>query len=255
MGEDRGRRREEIAALREGIALGMTLIDTAEMYGEGRTEELVGEAVAGLRDKVFIVSKAYPQNASSERLPIACERSLRRLGTDHLDLYLLHWRGSVPLAETVEAFEELRKAGKIRRWGVSNFDTDDMNELFAAGGKSCATNQILYNFARRGAEFDLLPLLTKHQIPAMAYSPIQQGQVPESGVLAKIAGAHDATPTQIALAFLLRRKDLIIIPKAGSVSHVRENHEALAITFSPEDLTAIDRAYPPPRRKTPLGML
>jgi len=255
MAEDRGQRRQEIAALREGIALGMTLIDTAEMYGEGRTEELVGEAVAGRRDEVFIVSKAYPQNAGRERLPLACERSLRRLRTDRIDLYLLHWRGGVPLDETVEGFEALRESGKIRHWGVSNLDTDDMEELFAAGGKSCATNQILYNFARRGVEFELLPFLAKHNIPAMAYSPIEQGRLPKSGALAKIAKAHGASVPQIALAFLLRRKDLIVIPKAGSVEHVRDNHEALTITLSPEDLAAIDHAYPPPRRKTPLDML
>ena len=185
MGEERGRRREEIAALREGIALGMTLIDTAEMYGEGLTEELVGEAVEGVRDEVFIVSKAYPQNTSRERLPLACERSLRRLRTDRIDLYLLHWRGGVPLDETVEAFEGLRDDGKIRHWGVSNLDTHDMEELLAAGGERCATNQILYNFARRGAEFDLLPFLAERKIPAMAYSPVEQGRLPTTGVLAR----------------------------------------------------------------------
>ncbi|MBV9433039.1 MAG: aldo/keto reductase [Hyphomicrobiales bacterium] len=255
MADVRGRRREEIAALREGIALGMTLIDTAEMYGEGLAEELVGEAVEGLRDEVFIVSKAYPQNASRERLHAACERSLRRLGTERIDLYLLHWRGGVPLAETVEAFEGLRADGKIRHWGVSNFDTQDMEELFAAGGERCATNQILYNFGRRGAEFELLPWLAKHKMPAMAYSPVEQGRLPSSGVLAEIAKAHGASVPQIALAFLLRRKDLIVIPKAGSIEHVRENHRALEITLSAEELSGIDRTYPPPRRKAPLEML
>jgi diketogulonate reductase-like aldo/keto reductase len=255
MGEERGRRREEIAALREGIALGLTLIDTAEMYGEGLTEELVGEAVEGIRDEVFIVSKAYPQNAGRERLPLACERSLRRLRTGRIDLYLLHWRGNVPLDETIEAFEGLRDDGKIRHWGVSNFDTDDMKEFLAAGGKRCATNQILYNVTRRGAEFELLPFLAQHKIPAMAYSPVEQGRLPSTGVLAEIAKAHDASVPQIALAFLFRRKDLIVIPKAASIEHVRENHEALAITFSPEELAAIDRAFPPPSRKTPLDML
>ena len=255
MSDVRGRRGEEIAALREGIALGMTLVDTAEMYGEGLAEELVGEAVEGLRDEVFIVTKAYPQNASRERLHAACERSLRRLRTERIDLYLLHWRGGVPLAETVEAFEGLRDDGKIRHWGVSNFDTEDMEELFAAGGERCATNQILYNFARRGAEFDLLPFLAEHKIPAMAYSPVEQGRLPSTGVLAEIAKARGASVPQIALAFLLRRKDLIVIPKAGSVEHVRENHRALAITLTPEEIAAIDGAYPPPRRKTPLDML
>jgi diketogulonate reductase-like aldo/keto reductase len=255
MGEERGRRREEIAALREGIALGMTLIDTAEMYGEGLTEELVGEAVEGFRDEVFIVSKAYPQNASRERLPLACERSLRRLRAERIDLYLLHWRGGVPLDETVEAFEGLRDDGKIRHWGVSNFDTDDMKELLAAGGERCATNQILYNFARRGAEFDLLPFLAERKIPAMAYSPVEQGRLPSAGVLSEIAKVHDASVPQIALAFLLRRKDLIVIPKASSIEHVRQNHEAQAVTLSPEELAAIDGTFPPPRRKTPLDML
>ena len=250
MGEERGRRREEIAAVREGIALGMTLIDTAEMYGEGLTEELVGEAVAGLRDEAFIVSKAYPQNASRERLSVACERSLRRLHTDRIDLYLLHWRGGVPLDESVEAFEALRKAGKIRQWGVSNFDTGEMKELFAAAGKGCATNQILYNFARRGAEFDLLPWLATNKIPAMAYSPVEQGRLPASGALAEVAEAHGASVAQIALAFLL-----IVIPKASSIEHMRQNHRSLAITLSSEELAAIDRAFPPPRRKTPLDML
>ncbi len=255
MGEERGRRTQEIAALRAGIGLGMTLIDTAEMYGEGRTEELVGEAVAGLRDEVFIVSKAYPQNAGKQRLPAACERSLRRLRTDRIDLYLLHWRGEVPLSETVEAFEALRRAGKIRHWGVSNFDTEDMRELLAAGGERCATNQILYNLARRGVEFDLLPSMAERHMPAMAYSPIEQGRLPASGVLATLASEHGVCAPQIALAWLLRRKDLLVIPKASSIEHLRQNHQALAIALSPEDLRAIDREFPPPRRKTPLEML
>jgi diketogulonate reductase-like aldo/keto reductase len=255
MGEERGRRTQEIAALRAGIGLGMTLIDTAEMYGEGRTEELVGEAVAGLRDEVFIVSKAYPQNAGKQRLPTACERSLRRLRTDRIDLYLLHWRGEVPLSETVEAFEALRRAGKIRHWGVSNFDTEDMRELLAAGGERCATNQILYNLARRGVEFDLLPSMAERHMPAMAYSPIEQGRLPASGVLATLASEHGVCAPQIALAWLLRRKDLLVIPKASSIEHLRQNHQALAIALSPEDLRAIDREFPSPRRKTPLEML
>lgn len=255
MGEERGRRTQEIAVLRAGIGLGMTLIDTAEMYGEGRTEELVGEAVAGLRDEVFIVSKAYPQNAGKQRLPAACERSLRRLRTDRIDLYLLHWRGEVPLSETVEAFEALRRAGKIRHWGVSNFDTEDMRELLAAGGERCATNQILYNLARRGVEFDLLPSMAERHMPAMAYSPIEQGRLPASGVLATLASEHGVCAPQIALAWLLRRKDLLVIPKASSIEHLRQNHQALAIALAPEDLRAIDREFPPPRRKTPLEML
>jgi diketogulonate reductase-like aldo/keto reductase len=255
MGEEQGLRAQEIAALRAGIELGMTLIDTAEMYGEGRTEELVGEAVSGLRDRVFLVSKAYPQNAGRDSLPKACERSLRRLGTDHLDLYLLHWRGSVPLGETVEAFEALRRSGKIRHWGVSNFDVEDIEELLQAGGERCATNQVLYNFARRGPEFELLPFMEKRHMPAMAYSPVEQGRVPKSGALAEIAKARGATAPQIALAWLLARDGVIVIPKASRIEHVRENRAALDIVLSPQDLAAIDAGFPPPRRKTPLDML
>ncbi|MFI4998011.1 MAG: aldo/keto reductase, partial [Hyphomicrobiales bacterium] len=229
MGEERGKRAQEIAALRLGIELGMTLIDTAEMYGEGRTEELVGEAVSGLRDRVFLVSKAYPHNAGRDSLTKACERSLRRLGTDHLDLYLLHWRGSVPLAETLEAFEALRRSGKIRHWGVSNFDFEDKEERLQARGEACATNQVLYNFARRGPEFELLPWMAKRRMPAMAYSPVEQGRVPKSGALAEIAKARGATAPQIALAWLLRRKDAMVIPKASRAEHVRENRAALDI--------------------------
>ncbi len=255
MGEARGARAQEIEALRLGIELGMTLIDTAEMYGEGRTEELVREAISGLRERVFLVSKAYPYNAGRDGLPKACERSLRRLGTDRLDLYLLHWPGSVPLAETVEAFEKLRRAGKIRHWGVSNFDVGDMKELLEAGGEGCATNQVLYNFARRGPEFELLPFLAEHRMPVMAYSPVEQGRLPSSGALAEIAKEHGASVAQIALAWLLHRKDAIVIPKAGRGEHVRQNRKALDIILSPADLAAIDKAYPPPRRKSPLDML
>jgi len=255
MGEERGSRAQEIAALRLGIELGMTLIDTAEMYGDGRTEELVGEAIAGLRERVFLVSKAYPQNAGREGLPKACERSLRRLGTDRLDLYLLHWPGSVPLGETVAAFEALRRSGKIRHWGVSNFDVADMERLIEAGGKGCATNQVLYNFARRGPEFELLPWMAKRRMPAMAYSPIEQGRLPASGALHEIAKAKGATVPQIALAWLLSKAGGIVIPKASRLEHVRENRGALDILFGPADLAAIDAAYPPPHRKAPLDML
>jgi diketogulonate reductase-like aldo/keto reductase len=201
------------------------------------------------------VSKAYPHNAGRKSLPEACERSLRRLGTDRIDLYLLHWQGSIPLAETVEAFEALRRQGKIRHWGVSNFDAQDMQELFAAGGERCATNQVLYNFARRGPEFALLPWMAKQHMPSMAYSPVEQGRVPTSGALAEIAKAHGASVAQIALAWLLRRKDAMVIPKASRAEHVRENRAALDIVLTPADLAAIDKAYPPPRRKTPLDML
>src|SRR3954471_17790667 len=256
MAGERARRAEEIAALRLGIELGMTLIDTAEMYGEGRTEELVGEALRDLRQGVFLVSKVYPHNASRNGVVEACERSLRRLGTDRLDLYLLHWRGSIPLADTVAGFEALAKAGKIRRWGVSNFDTDDMEELFALpGGDACAANQILYNLSRRGPEHDLIPWLSEHGVPVMAYSPIEQGRLPRSSALEEIARKHRATPYQIALAWVLHRQDVIAIPKAATVEHVRENRKALNIALDEGDLAAIDRAFPPPKRKKPLEMI
>jgi len=255
MAESRGLRAQEIAALKLGVELGMTLIDTAEMYGEGRAEELVAEAIAGMRERVFLVSKAYPQNAGRDSLPKACERSLKRLKTDRLDLYLLHWRGAIPLAETVEAFEKLRASGKVRHWGVSNFDVDDMKELAASGGERCATNQILYNFARRGPEFELLPFMAKRNMPAMAYSPVEQGRLPTSGALVEIANGRGATPAQIALAFLLARKDAIVIPKASRLDHVRENAGALDIELTPQELAQIDKSYPPPRRKTPLDIL
>ena len=255
MAEDRRKRSGELAALREGIERGMTLIDTAEMYGDGASEALVGEAIAGRRDEVFLVSKAYPQNSGRTGLPRACDASLGRLKTDRLDLYLLHWRGSVPLAETVEAMERLREAGKIRHWGVSNFDSDDMEELAAAGGGACATNQILYNLGRRGAEFDLFPAQARSKIPFMAYSPIEQGRLKVAGALAAIAAAHGATPFQVALAWILRRPDVIAIPKAGNAAHVIENHGALALTLTAQDLATLDAAFPPPRRKIPLAML
>jgi diketogulonate reductase-like aldo/keto reductase len=256
MGEDRGRRAKEIAALRLGIKLGMTLIDTAEMYGEGRTEELVGEALRDLRQGVFLVSKVYPHNASRKGVVEACERSLRRLRTDRLDLYLLHWPGSIPLAKTVAGFEALAQAGKIRHWGVSNFDTGDMEELFAVpGGDVCAANQILYNLSRRGPEHDLMPWLAARGVPAMAYSPIEQGRLPRSGALEEIAKKHRATSYQIALAWVLRRPGVIAIPKAATAEHVRENRRALDIALDEDDLAAIDRAFPPPKRKKPLEMI
>ncbi|MGY2736275.1 aldo/keto reductase [Sphingomonas sp. UYP23] len=255
MGEDRSKRSAEIAALREGIALGMTLIDTAEMYGDGDSEALVGEAIAGLRDQVFLVSKAYPQNAGRARLRAACEASLKRLGTDRLDLYLLHWRGSVPLAETVGAMEALRDAGLIARWGVSNLDTDDMEELIEAGGEGCATDQVLYNLTRRGPEHDLFPWLAARRIPVMAYSPVEQGRLLAHRALAAIAAERDATPAQLALAWTLRRDDVIAIPKAGSVEHVRDNRAALDLELDAETLAALDAAFPPPRSRTPLAML
>jgi len=256
MAERANRRAQEIDALRLGVELGMTLIDTAEMYGEGAAEQLVAEALAGQRDRLFLVSKVYPHNASRQGVMQACERSLGRLKTDRLDLYLLHWRGGVPLEETVAGFEELRRAGKIRHWGVSNFDTSDMEELFAIPeGRNCVTNQVLYNVSRRGPEFDLIPWMHDHRMPLMAYSPIEQGRLPHGGVLESIARKHGASPFQIALAWLLHQPDVIAIPKASSEDHVRDNHRALEIRLDGDDLEAIDSEFPPPRRKRPLEMI
>ncbi len=256
MAEKAGRRSQEIEALRLGVELGMTLIDTAEMYGEGASEELIAEALAGERERLFLVSKVYPHNASRKGVVQACERSLQRLRTDRLDLYLLHWRGGVPLEETVAGFEELRRSGKIRHWGVSNFDTDDMEELLdVPGGENCATNQVLYNVTRRGPEFDLIPWMTERRMPLMAYSPIEQGRLPRSGILHEIARSHGASPFQIALAWLLRKPGVIAIPKASSPDHVKENHKALGIRLSAEELQAIDGEFPPPKRKRPLEMI
>lgn len=256
MAERRDRRGAEIAALRLGLDLGMTLIDTAEMYGEGETETLVGEAIAGRRDDVFLVSKVYPYNAGRSGVAEACERSLRRLRTDRLDLYLLHWRGSVPLAETVEGFEALRRAGKIRRWGVSNFDRADMEELLALpGGDGCATNQVLYNVARRGPEFDLLPWQAERKIPTMAYSPVEQGRLSNARALEEIGRRHGASAFQVALAWVMREPDVIAIPKASDRDHVRDNRAALDIALSEPDVSAIDAVFRPPRRKQPLDML
>ncbi|MFC1459784.1 aldo/keto reductase [Microvirga arabica] len=256
MAERADRKAQEIEALRLGVELGMTLIDTAEMYGEGAAEELVAEALAGERERLFLVSKVYPHNAGRQGLIEACERSLRRLKTDRLDLYLLHWRGSVPLEETVAGFEELRRSGKIRHWGVSNFDVDDMEELLdVPAGESCATNQVLYNVTRRGPEFDLIPWMAARGMPLMAYSPIEQGRLPRGGALQAIAQAYEASPFQIALAWLLNRPGVIAIPKASSVQHVRENRKALEIRLTPQDMAAIDAEFPAPKRKRPLEMI
>ena len=255
MGEDASRRKQEIAALRTGIDLGMTLIDTAEMYGDGATETLLGEALAGVRDQVFLVSKVYPQNAGRGRLERACEASLKRLKTDCLDLYLLHWRGSVPLEQTIEGMTALIKAGKIRRWGVSNFDQADMEQLLRAGGEACTTNQILYNVTERGAEFGLQPLMAEHQMPVMAYSPIGQGALPTSPGLSAVAKRHDATPFQIALAWVLRDPQIIAIPKAGAAEHVADNRRVLELSLTSEDLAAIDADFPAPTHKMRLAML
>jgi diketogulonate reductase-like aldo/keto reductase len=256
MGENGKKAKAEIAALQLGLDLGMTLVDTAEMYADGGSEEIVAEAIAGRRDQTFLVSKVWPGNASRAGTISACENSLRRLRTDRLDLYLLHWPSRFPVAETVEAFEELRKAGKIRHWGVSNFDPGEMEEVAAlpAGG-NVATDQVLYNLTRRGIEADLLPWCRARKIPIMAYSPIEQGRMAKHPALAAIGKRHQATPAQIALAWLLRQGDLMVIPKAGSVEHVRENRAALDLRLTPDDLAEIDRAFPPPTRPRKLQMI
>ncbi|WP_237215802.1 aldo/keto reductase [Falsiroseomonas oryziterrae] len=255
MGERRSDRRAEAAALRLGLDLGMTLIDTAEMYGEGGAEEVVAEAIAGRRDEVFLVSKVYPHNASARALPRALDASLRRLRVERLDLYLLHWRGSVPLAETVEAMERARAAGKIARWGVSNLDVDDLEELGPAL-RDCATDQVLWNLEARGVEFDLLPFCAKRGMPVMAYSPIGQGGALLSHrALAAIAARHGATPAQVALAFVLRRPGVIAIPKAADPAHVRQNAAARELRLTEQDLAELDAAFPPPKRKRPLEMI
>ncbi|MCC6204856.1 MAG: aldo/keto reductase [Hyphomicrobiales bacterium] len=256
MGDDSRRRRDEANALRLGIDLGMTLIDTAEMYANGGSEEVVREAISGRRDRIFLVSKVLPSNASRRGVEAACERSLKRLGTDRIDLYLLHWRGGVPLSETVEAFETLKAAGKIRHWGVSNFDTDDMEELEALpAGRNVQTNQVLYNLTRRGIEFDLLPWSRERGIPTMAYSPVEQGALGGDRRLKAIAERHGATPAQIALAWVMRDDGVIAIPKASRQEHVRDNRAALDIRMTPRDLTDLDAVFPPPSRKRGLEMI
>jgi diketogulonate reductase-like aldo/keto reductase len=254
MGEDSRHASAEADALKLGLDLGATLIDTAEMYGNAET--VVGEAIAGRRDAVFLVSKVLPSNASRSGTIAACERSLKRMRTDRIDLYLLHWRGGVPLGETVEAFETLKAAGKIRHWGVSNFDADDMEELAALpAGKNCQTNQVLYNLARRGPEFDLLPWCRKREMPIMAYSPVEQGRLARSGKLDAIAARHEATPAQVALAWAMAQPGVIAIPKSSRPDHIRQNIAALDLSLTPQDLAELDRAFPPPARKKPLEMI
>jgi diketogulonate reductase-like aldo/keto reductase len=256
LAENRTRRQQEIRALRLGLDLGMTLIDTAEMYGNGASEELVGEAIAGRRDEVFLVSKVLPGNASVKGTISACERSLRRLKTDRLDLYLLHWRGQWPIEDTVAAFHSLISAGKIRQWGVSNLDISDMPELVSLpGGGAVATNQVLYNLTRRGIEYDLLPWCAKKSIPVMAYSPIEQGRLLGNSTLKKIAARQNATPAQVALAWVLRNPGIIAIPKAGTPEHVQENRAAIAVRLDAQDLAELDQAFPPPGTPEPLEML
>ena len=257
MGERSSVAKTEVAALKLGIDLGMMLIDTAEMYGNGGAEEVVAEAAQGQRDKLFIVSKVYPHNASRTGVPVACESSLKRLRTDRIDLYLLHWRGSHPLAETVDAFEKLRAEGKIRYWGVSNFDTRDMQELVKLNhGGNCAANQVLYHLASRGIEYDLLPWCTERKVPLMAYSPVGQGgRLLQSKALAAVAKRHNATPAQIAIAWTMRHGNVISIPKASDQAHVRQNAAAGDITLTEQDLATIDAEFPPPARKQSLDIL
>jgi diketogulonate reductase-like aldo/keto reductase len=256
MGESVRLRKEEVAALKLGLDLGMTLIDTAEMYGDGVAEGVVAEAIEGRRDQCFIVSKVLPENSSRAGTIAACERSLKRLKTDRIDLYLLHWRGRPGLEETLAGFEALLAAGAIRYWGVSNFDIDDMDELFAlSGGTACASNQVLYNLRRRGIEAGLLPWCRDHGIPIMAYSPIEQGRLLHDRVLTAVAIRHRATPAQVALAWVLRQRDMMVIPKSGTLDHVRENRAALDLALTEQDLAELDRAFPPPKSQRPLELL
>jgi diketogulonate reductase-like aldo/keto reductase len=262
MGEDPAQRGAEVAALRLGLDLGMSLIDTAEMYGEGGAEEVVGEAIAGRRDEVYLVSKVYPHNASRAGVLAACERSLKRLEVDCIDLYLLHWRGSVPLAETLEAFARLREQGKIRDYGVSNFDLDDMQETVGlTGGDVVATDQVLYNLAQRGIEWDLLPWCRARGMPVMAYSPLESSPSEQAAMLGRpqireVARRHGATPAQVALAWLLRQDGVVAIPKAVRLAHVRANRAALELAagLTREDLAELDAGFPAPRRRRPLAM-
>lgn len=261
MGEEPSRSESEVAALGMGLNLGMTLIDTAEMYGEGAAEEVVGEAISGRRGDVFVVSKVYPHNATRRGATEACTRSLRRLRTDYIDLYLLHWRGAVPLAETLDAFQELKLSRRINEYGVSNFDVADMEEAFALpGGEEIATNQVLYNLLHRGIEWDLIPWCRERRIPLMAYSPVgnnpaEQKRLFSHPTIKSIAARHHATPAQIALAWLLRDPDMVVIPKASRPDHIRENRAALDIQLTRRDLEELDQAFPPPAQKIPLETL
>ncbi|MFE0475758.1 aldo/keto reductase [Streptomyces sp. NPDC058947] len=255
LGEDPARRQQEIAALRLGVDLGMTVVDTAEMYGDGAAEELVGEALRGRRDDVFLVSKVLPGHADRKGTVAACEGSLRRLGTERLDLYLLHWRGRWPLEETLAGFTDLMEAGKIRHWGVSNLDVADMVELATLpGGDAAAVDQVLYNLSRRGIEWDLLPWCREAEVTVMAYSPIEQGRILNAGALDAVARALGATPAQVALAWVLRQ-GVAAISRSGSPGHVRENRGAVDLHLPTEALDALDETFPPPGGPTPLEML
>ncbi|MEN8444555.1 MAG: aldo/keto reductase [Cyanobacteria bacterium J06555_13] len=256
MGENPRHLRNEVEALRHGMALGLSLIDTAEMYGEGGAEEVVAQAISGRREEVFLVSKVYPHNASKQGAIAACERSLKRLNTDYLDLYLLHWRGAFPLSETLAAFELLKQTGKIRDYGVSNFDTEDMEEAIALkDGKGISTNQVLYNLSRRGIEWDLRPWCRRQGIPLMAYSPIEQGRLLKHPTLMILAQAREVTTAQIAIAWLLHQDNVIVIPKSSRIEHVEQNYAALSLMLSSEELAMLEGAFPPPAQPVPLAML
>ncbi len=256
MGENTRNRQDEINALRHGLDIGLSLIDTAEMYGEGGAEEVIAEAIANRRSQAFVVSKVYPHNASSKGAIAACERSLQRLKTDYLDLYLLHWRGSIPLTETLEAFQTLQQAGKIRSYGVSNFDVKDMESASQLnGGKAIVTNQVLYNLSRRGIEWNLLPWCRERNIPIMAYSPIEQGRILKNRTLGAIAQQRGVTPAQIAIAWLLHQQNVIVIPKSSKIEHINQNLAAIDLKLSTEELDALDAAFPPPTKPTSLEML
>ncbi|WP_075256027.1 aldo/keto reductase [Herbaspirillum camelliae] len=256
MGESPAQASAEVRALQAGLDLGMSLIDTAEMYAEGGAERIVAKAIAGRREQVYLVSKVLPHNASKRGTIAACEASLKRLGTDRIDLYLLHWRGTHPLAATIEGMEALVSQGKIGGWGVSNFDTDDINDLLEqAHGEHYLCNQVLYNLSRRGIEYDLLPQAQQARIAVMAYSPIEQGRILKHPALTALAQAHGVTPAQIALAWVLRQPGVVAIPKAADVAHVQANRASLDISLSAADLKTLDEAFAPPRRKQPLAML
>lgn len=261
MGEKQSSRREEVQALRHGIERGMTVIDTAEMYAEGGAEEVTGEAIKDCRDDVFLVSKVYPHHADRKQMITACERSLSRLGTDRLDLYLLHWRGGVPLEETVEALEQLKQSGKILRWGVSNLDTEDMQELWnVPSGQHCAVNQVLYHAASRGIEYELLPWLRERRIPVMAYCPLAQGgrlrkELLEHSVILEIAKDRGVSPSQIALSWVIRDGDILAIPKAVQLNHVAENAAAMDVILTQDEMVRLNEAFPTPKGKVPLDIV
>jgi len=262
LGENKAARKQEIEALRAGIHDGCSLIDTAEMYGSGKSEQLIGEAIKGIdRSSLFIVSKVYPHNAGRAHIFDALDRSLRNLRTDYLDLYLLHWRGQVPLRETVECMEQLVKEGKIRRWGVSNFDTDDMEELFSVkNGDHCAVNQVLYHLGSRGVEYDLMPWLEEHHVPLMAYCPLAQGGDLRRGLLNNkavqmVAEQRHITAMQVLLAFVLHHENVIAIPRSGKAEHVLENCQAAEIKLTEEEYRLLDRAFPAPDHKVWLDIV